>query len=38
MTKRPGATSYNDFRFGKINENLSIKEKKDPVGGFGGLH
>ena len=33
MTKRPGATSDNDFIFKKINEN--IKEKKNPMDGNG---
>ena len=36
MVKRIGATSDNGFIFKKINEN--IKEKKYPVGGFGGQH
>ena len=34
MTKRQGTTFVNGFIFKKINENLNIKEKKDPVGGF----
>jgi hypothetical protein len=36
--KRPGATSDNGFIFLKMNKNENIKEKKNPVGGFGGLH
>jgi hypothetical protein len=36
MTKRRGTTSDNGFKFKNINEN--IKEKKYPVGGFGGLN
>jgi hypothetical protein len=38
MNKTPGATSVNGFIFKKINENENIKEKKNPVDGFGGLH
>ena len=31
MTISPGATSDNDFIFFLKNENLNIKEKKNPV-------
>ena len=37
MTKRLGPTSDNCFN-GFIFENLNIKEKKNPVNHFGGLH
>jgi hypothetical protein len=37
MTKRRGATSDSGFIFLKINENLNMKEKKNPVRSFGGL-
>ena len=36
MTKIPGATSDNGFIFKRLNRNQNIiKEKKNPVGGFG---
>ena len=35
MSKRPDATSDNGFISKKINENENVKEKKNPVGGFG---
>ena len=35
MTKRPGATSGNDFILEKINEIKREKGKKNPVSPFG---
>jgi hypothetical protein len=38
MSKRSGAASDNGFIFKRIKKKSIIKEKKNPVSRFGGLH